>query len=123
MNRYDRLTHNGSTGRSIGFPELVDRALSGEAHARTSLVETAHYLGIGISNLIVGFSPEAVIVGGEISRAWKLIEGALTETIDRSVRRGLPSARILPSTLGRHPTLMGALSLVLARKFASAFAA
>ena len=48
---------------------------------------------------------------------------ALTEAIEHSVRRGLPSARILPSTLGDTPTLRGALSLVLASKFAAAFAA
>ena len=76
-----------------------------------------------ISNLVVGFSPEAVVVGGEIARAWPLVQGALTETIEHSVRRGLPSARILPSTLGEDPTLRGALSLVLAGKFAAAFAA
>ena len=62
-------------------------------------------------------------IGGEIARAWDLIESALTETIANSVRRGLPSARILPSTLGEKPTLRGALSLVLASKFAAAFAA
>lgn len=62
-------------------------------------------------------------VGGEIARAWDLIESALTEAIEHSVRRGLPSARILPSTLGDSPTLRGALSLVLASKFAAAFAA
>jgi predicted NBD/HSP70 family sugar kinase len=107
----------------VDFPELVDRALAGEAQAKQSLVETAHYLGIGISNLVVGFSPEVVVVGGEIARAWPLIEGALGETIERSVRRGLPSAQILASTLGKEPTLMGALSLVLASKFAAAFAA
>ncbi len=101
----------------------MDRALGGEAHAVTALVETARNLGVGISNLIIGFSPEAVVVGGEIARAWDLIESALTETIERSVRRGLPSARILPSTLGEKPTLRGALSLVLASKFAAAFAA
>jgi len=85
---------------------------------------SAHNLRqIGISNLVVGFSPEVVVVGGEISRAWPLIESALSETIERSVRRGLPSARILPSTLGPNPSLMGALSLVLASKFAAAFAA
>lgn len=105
------------------FIEVVDRALGGEAHARTALVETARYLGVGISNLIIGFSPEAVVVGGEIARAWELIEDALTETIEHSVRRGLPSARILPSTLGEKPTVRGALSLVLASKFAAAFAA
>jgi predicted NBD/HSP70 family sugar kinase len=107
----------------ITFIELVDRALGGEENAKTSLVETARHLGVGISNLIIGFSPEAVVVGGEIARAWDLIENALTETIANSVRRGLPSARILPSTLGDNPTLRGALSLVLASKFAAAFAA
>lgn len=105
------------------FIEVVDRALAGEANAKAALVETARQLGVGISNLIIGFSPEAVVVGGEIARAWDLIESALTETIANSVRRGLPSARILPSTLGDKPTLHGALSLVLASKFAAAFAA
>jgi predicted NBD/HSP70 family sugar kinase len=105
------------------FIEVVDRALAGEANAKAALVETARQLGVGISNLIIGFSPEAVVVGGEIARAWNLIESALTETIANSVRRGLPSARILPSTLGEKPTLRGALSLVLASKFAAAFAA
>jgi hypothetical protein len=65
-----------------------------------------------------------VVVGGQLTRAWPLVEGALKQTIEHSIRRGLPSARILPSTLGENPTLMGALSLILAGKFAaSAFAA
>jgi len=111
------------SSRNVTFIEVVDRALAGEANAKEALVETARDLGVGISNLIIGFSPEAVVVGGEIARAWDLIESALTETIANSVRRGLPSARILPSTLGEKPTLRGALSLVLASKFAAAFAA
>jgi hypothetical protein len=72
---------------------------------------------------VVGFSPEVVVVGGEIARAWPLVEEALRETIEHSVRRGLPSARIVASTLGDDPTLMGSLSLVLASKFAAAAAA
>jgi predicted NBD/HSP70 family sugar kinase len=105
------------------FETLIERALAGEEEAKTALTETARYLGIGISNLVVGFSPEAVIVGGAITRAWPLIEKDLTEKIERSVRRGVPSARILRSTLNGDPTLMGALSLVLASKFAGAAAA
>ena len=116
--------HKLSGGSSLpNFGTLIDRALDGEQEAKDALTETARYLGTGISNLIVGFSPEAVIVGGAITRAWSLIEGALTEKIERSVRRGLPSARILRSTLNGDPTLMGALSLVLATKFAGAAAA
>lgn len=120
--RYSKLS-GGPIAPSFGFRELVDRALGGESNAKTALIDTALCLGVGISNLVVGFSPEAVVVGGEIARAWSLIESALTETMDHSVRRGLPSARILPSTLGEKPTLRGALSLVLASKFAAAFAA
>jgi len=120
--RYAKLSGD-ENGTPAAFRELVDRALSGENHAKAALVDTAHCLGVGISNLVVGFSPEAVVVGGEIARAWSLIESALTETIEHSVRRGLPSAKILPSTLGEKPVLRGALSLVLASKFAAAFAA
>jgi predicted NBD/HSP70 family sugar kinase len=120
--RYRKLARV-SNKIQITFKEVVDRALGGEGNAKAALVETARYLGVGISNLIIGFSPEAVVVGGEIARAWDLIESALTEAIEHSVRRGLPSARILPSTLGDSPTLRGALSLVLASKFAAAFAA
>ena len=120
--RYRKL-FDKSDDLKVDFREVVDRALRGEAEAKTALSETAHRLGIGISNLVVGFSPEAVVVGGEITRAWSLVEHALTETIEHSVRRGLPSARILPSTLGDQPVLRGALSLVLASKFAAAVAA
>jgi predicted NBD/HSP70 family sugar kinase len=121
--RYQKLT-GAEADSGVDFKQLVDRALGGEPEARTALVDMALCLGIGISNLVVGFSPEAVVVGGEIARAWPLIKEALQQTMEHSVRRGLPSARILPSTLGRDPTLMGALSLVLASKFAaSAFAA
>jgi predicted NBD/HSP70 family sugar kinase len=120
--RYEAL-QNGNNSPPITFPVLVERAISGELAARNALIETAHYLGIGISNLVVGFSPEVVVISGEITRAWNLVQNAFTETIERSIRRGLPSARITASTLGDKPTLMGALSLVLASKFAAVFAA
>jgi predicted NBD/HSP70 family sugar kinase len=100
----------------VCFGEVVERALGGEQAAIDALTETAHYLGVGVSNLIVGLSPEAVVVCGQITRAWPIIAPSLEETIQRSIRRGLPSARIVASTLSE-PTLMGSISLVLARKF------
>jgi predicted NBD/HSP70 family sugar kinase len=109
------LSNSGGTA-PVPFAEVVERALGGEQAAIDALTETAHYLGIGISNLIVGLSPEAVVVGGQITRAWPIIAPSLEETIQRSIRRGLPSARIVASTL-QEPTMMGAISLVLASKF------
>ena len=117
--RYRQMAEGAEVSGAEDFAELVERALAGERAAENALLETAHYLGIGISNLIVGFSPEAVVVGGRITRAWSLVADVLGETVERSIRRGLPSARIMASTLGDPPTLMGAISLVLANKFAS----
>jgi predicted NBD/HSP70 family sugar kinase len=98
----------------------MQRALSGEKAAEIALVETARYLGIGISNLIKGLSPEAVIVGGPIARVWPVIADELRYAVEEnSICGGLPAARVIASTLGEQPTLMGALSLVLAAKFAS----
>ena len=104
--------------RQLSFARLIDRALDGETEAREALMETARYLGKGISNLIVGFSPEIVVVGGAITRAWELVSGILDDAVKRSIRRDLPPARLTPSTIGDEASLMGALSLVLADKFA-----
>ena len=118
--RYSRLTKRADATGRLTFAQLIDRALAGDAAARTAIVNTAKYVSIGISNLIVGFSPELVVVGGSIARAWPLVAEVFGEIVERSVRRGLPTARIIASTLGEQTTLMGALSLVLANKFAYA---
>jgi predicted NBD/HSP70 family sugar kinase len=117
--RYRSLLENRNGGANPTFGELMDLALSDNDAARTALKETAHYLGIGIANLIRGLAPEAVIVGGPIVRAWPVISEEIQNTVESTICRGLPSTRIIASTLGPEPTLMGALSLVLASKFAS----
>ena len=106
--------------RGINMAKLVSLANEGEKQALEALRETGKYLGIGISNLIVGLSPQAVIVSGSITRAWHLISDEIDKIAERSVRRDLPKPTIIASTLGDKPTIIGSLSLVLAKKFASA---
>jgi len=111
---------SGRNGKSTtSFTDLIDMALRSDGAARTALKETGHYLGIGIANLIRGLAPQAVIVGGPIVRAWPVISTDIQKTVEATICRGLPSTHIMASTLGPEPTLMGALSLVLASKFAS----
>jgi predicted NBD/HSP70 family sugar kinase len=117
--RYKNLTGGLNGAGDINFGELIDLALRTEGPARTALKETATYLGIGIANLIRGLAPEAVIVGGPIVRSWPVIADEIRTSVEATICRGLPSTRIIASTLGPEPTLMGALSLVLASKFAS----
>jgi predicted NBD/HSP70 family sugar kinase len=115
--RYNISSQNGNN--LVDFTDLVDLALEGKESARDALKKTAHYLGIGIANLIQGLAPETVIIGGPIVRAWSVFAEELKASVEASSCRGLASPPIIGSTLGRQPTLMGALSLVLASKFAS----
>lgn len=99
---------------------LVQMALAGDKNALQVLQETGKFLGIGISNLIVGLSPQAVVVSGEITGAWKFFADELIHSAESSVRNGMSAPSLMTSTLGKCPTLIGAITLVLARKFASA---
>jgi predicted NBD/HSP70 family sugar kinase len=117
--RYINLANKKNGASEIEFSELVDRALAGEDHAVAALKETAHYIGVGISNLIQGLSPEVAVVTGTIVRAWPLIGEDIHRAAADAICQRYPSANIMPSTLGAYPTLMGAFSLVLADKFAS----
>lgn len=117
--RYQNLSETPNSNK-IDINQLVDLANKGEEKAVRALKETVQFLGIGISNLIVGLSPQAVVIDGSITRAWDLIGNELESIAERSVRRGLPKTIIMASSLGDSPTLIGSFSLVLARKFASA---
>lgn len=117
--RYARLSGGADGAGRIGIDELIDRALGGCNAAVSALVETARYLGVGVSNLIKGLSPESVIVSGSIVRAWPLIEGEIKRVVEGSHCSVPLTLRIMPSSLGEQPTLMGAFSLVLAGKFSA----
>jgi len=99
---------------------LIALAKNGESLAADILKDTAHFIGIGISNLIIGFSPQAIVVSGSIVRAWDLIKDEINVLAQRSIREEVSKTLLLPSTLGDSPTILGAISLVLARKFALA---
>jgi len=103
----------------VDFPELINLALDGDTHALKALKDTAKYIGLGISNLIQGLSPEVTIVSGSIVRAWPLVSDDIIKSANSAICQGFPAVNIMPSTLGVYPTLMGAFSLVLADKFSS----
>ncbi len=117
--RFAKLSVSKNGKSKITFAELIDLALSGDKNAQTALKETAHYIGVGISNLVQGLSPEVTIVVGAIVRVWSLVADDIKKGAENAICQGYPSVNIMPSTLGAYPTLMGAFSLVLAHKFAS----
>lgn len=119
--RYQNLLKKHSSGNSdYRIEQLIKLANGGDEEAIQVFRETARFLGIGISNLIVGFSPQVIIVSGRIVKVWSIIKDEIRSLVERSVRQELPETIIRTSSLPDSPTLTGSLSLVLARKFASA---
>ena len=116
--RYIKLMKFPTDSNKINFSQVLDLALNGNETAQTALKQTAHYIGIGIANLIQGLSPETVVVGGTIVRAWSIVAEDIHAGANKTICRGLPSTQIIASTLGQQPNLLGAISLVLANKFA-----
>lgn len=118
--RYESSQNGSGTEDELELSTVVALANDGDPDAVKALNETARFIGIGISNLIVGLSPEAVVVSGGITGAWELIADKVHEAVEKGIRRRLPRTVITASSLGTKPTLTGAISLVLAKKFASA---
>lgn len=119
LKRFKKMNGSSQKG-NVNFEQLIDLAIQGEPKAVKALKETARFLGIGISNLIVGFSPQAIVISGNIVRAWDLIKDEINCLAERSVRQELERTTIMASSLGNNPTIIGSLSLVLAQKFALA---
>lgn len=116
----NRLKKHSSGNGDYRIEQLIKLANGGDEEAIQVFRETARFLGIGISNLIVGFSPQVIIVSGRIVKVWSIIKDEIRSFVERSVRQELPETIIRASSLPASPTVTGSLSLVLARKFASA---
>ena len=112
INRYAEL--RGASGRRLStMRRLVELVESGDEAATEAVRETARYLGIGITGLINGLDPEVVVIGGEITKVWGLIEPIIVKETKRSLlaprSHGVP---IRPSAFEVRPSLKGALTLI-----------
>ncbi|MEZ5426954.1 MAG: ROK family transcriptional regulator [Pyrinomonadaceae bacterium] len=116
--RYAKLA--GDNGRpNLNIEQLVSLALKGDQNAQNAVKETAHYLGIGIANIIQAMGPESIILAGNITKAWALIEEDLRVAIENCICREYHSTSLIKSKFGDDSNVMGALSLFLASKFAT----
>lgn len=118
--RYQQGNGVRSASMTMDTERLIELALNGEPRAIDKLKEHAKYLGIGISNLLIGFSPQAIVISGSITKAWDLIRSEIQEAGQRSIRQEIKMAEIIRSSVGDRPTILGSISLVLTRKFAAA---
>lgn len=93
-------------------PELIDKAAeAGDALAAEVLIETGHYVGLGIASMVNVFNPEVVVIGGKISRSKTLFNTAVRTAKASAVGSILAAAKIVHAELGDDAGIMGAVEL------------
>lgn len=117
--RYTKMVSNNGTKPTINMEGLVDLALEGDKDARETLKITAKYLGVGIANIIQAMGPESIIVAGTITKVWSLIIEDLRVAIEDGICREYHETNLMKSKFGEDESVMGALTLFLASKFAT----
>jgi N-acetylglucosamine repressor len=112
----ERLRQSGFT-----LDDLIARVRAGDEGARAALLETGHYLGMGLAGIVTALSPARILVGGEITAAWDLISDVVAERIrERTLTAAAAATPVIAVTYqGGMPRLRGATALLVARKFAA----
>jgi predicted NBD/HSP70 family sugar kinase/biotin operon repressor len=107
-------------GIDISFIDVITLARTGDAQARHALQETGRYLGQGMSMIVNALNPSRIIVGGEITAAWDLVQEHIRAGIsERSLTDRAAATPIIPEVASRHPRLRGATALVAGPVFAA----
>jgi len=112
----ERLRMSGFT-----LEDLIARVRAGDARALAALEETGHYLGLGLAGIVTALSPARILVGGEITAAWDLIQDVVAQRIrERTLTAAAAATPVAPAPLqSESPRLRGATALLVARKFAA----
>ena len=115
VERYHRVTAKQGLPL-VDIRDLIALAYKNDEMALESLKITAEYLGEGISNLAHGIYPETVVIGGNITAAWSIIE----PIIERRLRsRYITSSNqiIVRTASVERPSLYGAIPIALQNCF------
>ncbi len=87
-------------------------AANGDELAAAVLRETGRYLGIGLCNLCHLFNPEAIAIGGGISRAGELILGPAREALRaNAMNERIARVSVTLAELGNKASFLGAALL------------
>jgi predicted NBD/HSP70 family sugar kinase len=93
--------------------DLIALAQSGDAKARDELIRTASYSGRAIKGLAHGLAPEMIVIGGQISAAWPIIEPVLLRELQGEyLVTDISRPQLRPATV-ENPPFFGAFPVGL----------
>ncbi len=95
------------------MPELIALAYSGEGTAREALRMTAAYIGRAIKGLAQGLAPEVIVIGGQITGAWSMLEEIIVREVHSEyLVSGISKPAVRPASV-ELPSFFGAFPVAL----------
>jgi len=93
----------------LSAKEICALAARGDELARRTVEREAHYLGLGLANLVNIFCPEVIVLGGSVMRSAALFLDGIGAEI-RCICTQVPSERtsIRLASLGSQAAIIGA---------------
>lgn len=105
----------GGRARNISFEAILELATKGDPAALKALERTAAYLGRGLQMIALALAPAEIIIVGDITAAWSLLEETLQATLcEHPLARAV---RVRPAKDGGTARLRCAVPLLLADRF------
>jgi glucokinase len=88
---------------------ICELAIEGDELARQGVEREAHFLGLGLANLVTLFAPDSIVLGGSVMKSAHLFMAQVHEVIRQSCRY-VPFAKteISLASLGEDTNLIGA---------------
>ncbi|HEX8711971.1 MAG TPA: ROK family protein [Terracidiphilus sp.] len=108
---YSDLTHGAN---HLTMQDLIKLADEGDAHASQAIEKQAHMIGRGMRTILAAFSPEVILVTGDVTSAWSRVEPIVKEELASLVLAG-PAPRLMAVEESEVARLRGAAALVLQR--------
>jgi glucokinase len=106
-----RITNEKLTSKII-----YEEALKKDALALRSINEISTYLGFGIVNIVNIFNPQAVVFGGGLSQAYRLIFPVVKEIIKKHAMAGMKEkVKLIPLRKQSRMSAMGAAKMAIER--------
>jgi glucokinase len=93
----------------LNAKRICELAMQGDAFAQRTVEREAHYLGLGLANLVTLFAPDAIVLGGGVMKSHPLFLPKIRQTI-RNCCRYVPfeKTEISLASLGENANLIGA---------------
>jgi glucokinase-like ROK family protein len=122
INRFLKLNDAAASPRDpVSVRDVVRLAREGNEQALSSLKATATYIGLGTANIINTLNPETIVIGGDLTFAWDIIEPVICEAVEPKVfGRSFSTARIVSSSFLGEASLFGAIIQALSTKLSVA---